>query len=88
MEYDSKGRITRRGMEKAIQSRGSVMHNGEIIASVDRLPSEAQLAAQTGDNSEVERVRRDNEAEIKRLQEENAQLKSVQPPKPAPDAKK
>lgn len=82
MQYDKKGNLTRAGMDAVHKSGASVVYKGEIIPPGGKLPSEAELAKQTGDSSEVERVRRDNEAEIKRLQDENAKLKAEQAKKP------
>lgn len=73
--YNKQGQLTRAGMEAKIKSGGSVVYNGQIHSNVNTLPSEAALAAKTGDDSEVDRVRQENEATIKRLTEENASLK-------------
>lgn len=39
-----KGRLTRQGMEKAIRSGGSVLHDGKSIVRIEDLPSEAEIS--------------------------------------------
>lgn len=90
--YDKQGRLTLSGMRVKHAAGYSVIHNGVIIAPGQPLPSEADLAAATGDTAELDRVRQQNEAEIERLRAENQRLKdqakavAQQPPHAAPPA--
>ena len=65
-------RLTRHGMEKAIRSGGSVLHNGTIISSVDKLPTEAELA--NGDTAAEEAARAGIEERQAALDRERAIL--------------
>lgn len=85
------GRLSRKGMEQVINSGQSVILGDMVISRIQDLPSEADVAVDSGDQSEVDRVRASNEAEIKRLRDENERLKAAatakNPQSPAPPAK-
>lgn len=72
------GQLTHEGMVQSVKEGKSFIYKGKIISQLNDpdFPSPAQLAADTGDSSELERVRRDNEAMIERLRRENAVLTS------------
>lgn len=61
--------LTRRGMEEVIRRGQSVMFQGQVLTSVDQLPTDDQLALMSGDSSEVDRVKQETKAEIARLRE-------------------
>jgi hypothetical protein len=69
---DEKGALTRAGMEHAIRTGGAVMHDGDVIESVDDLPSEAELAR--GDERRTEQVRQSLDAQMAALAAQRAAL--------------
>lgn len=67
-----------RHMEEVIADERSVMHNGQILSSLEQLPSEADLAA--GDPAKEAEAKANYQAEIERLQGELAKLQSSSEP--------
>lgn len=57
MIYDKSGKLTRVGMEATIAAGGTVLHKGKIHATLEKLPSEAELA---GDDEESQKTAQDN----------------------------
>lgn len=66
------GKLTRAHMEEAIRAGGSVLHDGEIIAKVEDLPDEADLAA--GDAEREAAVAAALDEQIARLAAQRARL--------------
>lgn len=50
------GRLTHAGMHKVLDEGGSVSFNGRIISRRDHLPSEAEVAAASGDQEAIKRA--------------------------------
>lgn len=71
-ERDSKGKLTRRGMEHVIAAGGSVLHGGRSISKLHELPSAADLAK--GNAALTESTRDALLAERDRLDRELAKL--------------
>lgn len=71
------GALTREGMVQSIKDGKSFIYKGQIVSSLTdpAFPSAADLAHDTGDSSELERVRKENLAKIEELQRENEALK-------------
>ncbi len=64
-------------MEAAIEEGGSVLYNGRIVASVDDLPSKAELAR--GDAEEEAAVAAEIDAQIAALEAQRAKLHTAAP---------
>jgi len=79
---DSKGKLTRAEMEAAIAQGQGVIVNGNRYSNVHELPTEADIAAASGDAATKAQTADDIDEQIKKLQAEKAKL-SEKPEKPA-----
>lgn len=87
-QYGPDGRLTYASFRAAIQSGGSVVYKGRVIAHVGdpNMPTELDYAGAAGDAAAVERVRAGKEAEIGRLRAELDAPNAPKPPAPATPA--
>ncbi len=72
MFYDHRGKLTREGAIKTIQSGGSVIVNGNLYNSLGNLPGEAEFAkgdeqAAVGARERLEQQIRDAQRELDKL---------------------
>lgn len=67
-------KLTRGEMERVIQEGGSVLHNGQVIAQIDHLPSAAELAQ--GDPVAEARTASELDEQIAKLQAQKGTLET------------
>lgn len=72
--------LTRAEMEATLAAGGSVLYGGRLIARVEHLPSEAELAQGNPDAEAV--VAEKIQAQIGKLQEQMAKLQEQQTARP------
>jgi hypothetical protein len=80
------GKLTHAGMRHAIEHGGSVLHQGEVLTSLEQLPTEADLAR--GNDQQTQAVAQSIDQQIAALQQQRARLAlpaaGQQPAPPAP----
>jgi len=69
---------TRKRMKEDIEAGRSIILNGEVITSVDDLPSEAELAQLSGDADRIDSVKQDTKSRMAALKAELAQLEDAE----------
>ena len=74
------GRLTLAGMQRVINSGGTVLHNGAVLSKAEHLPTESQLAKTPEERAQAAK---DIDAEIAALQARKAAMIKGAPKKPA-----